>query len=237
MENESLDGLLSSWQPVLEEDPHFRQKVLHRIASSDVERGGWKRVEGVFRAARPLALAAVLTLVLLWTVPSGRKEGSIDRQEALYFLLIDPAGHLETASLPVAKGGATGLSEVSLIEMLDWMRVKFSLSPGEFAQVASLHEEYSDRFESLAQRIVHLRYRYTQFEEQRLSDESIDFIALYDLLQERNTMREQANELSNTFVEKLLVILGPAQGNEYLVLLSRAYARAQPLPPESPTDA
>lgn len=215
-----LEELLAAWDLDVQPERESARKVLHRVAlaADEGERVG-RRLHGAGLLLKPLVLAAGLTLVF-WTVLAFSPQ--ISRQEVrwqqeLYRNLVHPGEQLQTALLA---DGPAEVERASLVELLDWMRVEFSLSREQFSRLATVHRDYDDRFESLAADIAELRRRYSRFEEQRLNHGDVDFMALYDLLQERDLVRDQADRLSRDLVRKVLVILTPAQRTEYLSVLS-----------------
>ncbi|KAF0093032.1 MAG: hypothetical protein E1N59_3222 [Puniceicoccaceae bacterium 5H] len=235
----SIREKLATWQPETTPDPYLKQRVLNRVAASgETERAWFRRLWpqwGRFSLAA-VAVALVLALASFWVLPSDTHhlDGQLTAQRTRYFLRIDPVARLD------AEGArAEPQADPSLIDMLDWMRTNFDLTQDQFVELVKVHQTYSGDLDSLYDRLVELQHSYEGFESQRLHDQSIDFIALYQLLQRRDAVREDAEKTSMALVRQILHVLRPEQRDRFILLLNQAHtpsvAAATPwTPPPTP---
>jgi hypothetical protein len=218
-----LEKRLARWRVSVPADPSLRQQVLRRIdmlESQDAGRGFFGRF--FFWASNnqlPAALCACTAAILICAVSIFMINRAERRAELLsrdYFMMIDPVAH-------VASDHSEAIGEnPSVVDMLSWMKSRFNLSREQFAELVALHEDYSDHLMTLYRELSEVQDSYQTFENKRLSNETIDFMALYDLLQKRDSLRKDSVATSRQLVDMTLRVLTPAQKQEYLSLMERS---------------
>ncbi len=211
---------LETWQPAVEVDNHMTQRVLSRIAANNrlrssslfariIEQFTLSPMAGALASA--MALAVVLLAALVWQ--QRQTTLALTQQREAYFALIDPTSRLDSGEAD---------TEPSLVAMLDWMRSNFDLSREQFVELVSIHQSYDARLDALHLQLLDLKSQYDHFEEQRRQDESIDFIALYQLLELREQVLGSARSTSRQLVAQILTVLRPEQRDRFLILLDEA---------------
>jgi hypothetical protein len=233
--NTPIDERLAQWQVNAPVDPQLKQHVLRRIAVLDSEdsRTGIERFSLIrWLLSNPIAACvfALAVLVITGTSLMVAHERSLRMQMAqsqLYFLIIDPVARAQAADEHTLAGKN---GEPNVVEMLAWMKTRFNLSREQFAQLVVLHKEYSDKLMTLYAELRDLDAGYQTFEKQRLNDDMIDFMALYDLLRKRDAVRADSTTTSHQLVELVLRVLTPEQKREYLSLLNKDGSLPEKLP-------
>lgn len=227
---------LENWQPTIELDSHMKQRVMSRIAANgDRSEQNWLMRSLAALLNAPLAgvaMAALLLVATLLTVQLFEQRAmtrALVAQRDAYFRLISPADYLDSMGNAAAEAG-----KPSLVDMLAWMRSNFDLTQEQFVELVSVHQSYDSRLDNLYGQLVSLQDGYATFEKRRLKDESIDFVALYQLLQRRDAVIDDARATSHELVAHVLTILRPEQRDRFLLLLQRADT---PQPPTAYTPA
>jgi hypothetical protein len=194
-----------------EKDPQLANHVLNRIATQKTT----LRRTGRREALRWVAgVAAVAALVAAAFMVSQQLERQRALREGSYLMMIDPVTRAHSEA-------ARDLDKTadSLIDRLAWMQQRLDLSQEQFLQLVDLHKAYSDRFDFLYEELVQLQKQYEAFEELRLNNEMIDFIALYEVLSERKEAESSALALSQELISRVTAILRPDQRAAYLGLV------------------
>ena len=210
-----LEERLRSWNPRLEPDPQLDEKVLRRLGSTSrsPEHALW------ISRFHLVAYGAMAALVLLGVFMASRQiERSRLLRDGSYFLMIDPVFRAQTVQAPGGLAPA-GVSSDTYLDRLAWMQDRLDLSRQQFMELVDLHRNYADRFDSLYRELVALDHEYGQFEELRRRDEAIDFMALYDVLQERRLAEEASHSLSLEFIGRVMALLNNEQRQTYLSLV------------------
>lgn len=231
-----LEKRLESWKVSVPSDPQIKQHVLRRIAVAQAEKGHHRNENGWLGwvldnrlAVSSIACAAVLmacTGTLLVREHNLRVQLAAESQS--YFLMINPVAHIE------ADGAWTNREEPSTLDMLAWMQERFDLSRDQFQQLVTLHEEYNDRLLTLYKELSAVQSEYASYEDRRMKNEDIDFMALYDLLKKRDALRKDSTATSSQLVELVLRVLTPDQKRAYMALLNKSISHPETLP-DSPT--
>jgi hypothetical protein len=164
-----------------------------------------------------------------------RAETRLYAQTQSYFLLINPVAHLDAVS-GTGRGFDTE-EKPSLIGMLAWMRSSLDLSREQFQALVELHSKYEDRFVALYKDLSEIQAEYQVFEDKRMRNDMIDFMELYDLLRERDTLRASSEQTSRELVSLVLRVLTPEQARSYLALLNGNGSQPMNTPKTSPNNA
>jgi|GEM_PF-2544588 len=238
-----IEERLAAWKVDAPSDPHLKQRVLHRIAIGQADENS-----GIFSSLLPLRwlakcpiLATTLTCVALFfacttVYLSQQKDLNVRMAEnsRTYFLMINPVAHVDASS----KSDFYATKEdPSLIDMLAWMRRSLDLSRDQFQALVALHAQYEDRFVALYKDLSEIQVEYQVFDNKRLNNDMIDFMELYDLLRERDTLRECSEQTSRQLIDLVLQVLTPEQAQNYLALLDTNGTTPLPTPKISQNDA
>ncbi len=206
---EQLESRIQAWQVELERDPILKAHVMNRIATEEKMDSlpVWRiRWIGALAAAAVIALAAFFF--------SQQLERNRLLNEGGYALLIDPVSRAKMVSQnPVLESGE------SLLERLSFMQSRLHLSQEQFLELVELHKGYNDRFTLIYEELVALEDQYSSFEELRMENEAIDFMALYDVLSKRQETEGRARMLSEDLISHVVAILKPDQRKLYLSMV------------------
>ena len=206
-------------------DRESRQSVLHTIYS-------WILRDRVASAALACsAILAVCTVSLLVHSNHLSRQMESDRQD--YVLMIDPISRVNAAAL---KDGHAARND-SVVASLAWMKNRFHLSREQFKQLVQLHAEYSDHLTTLYKELSAIQSRYDTFDQRRLANEEIDYMELYDLLQQRDAARKDSVQTSRELVELVLRVLTPEQKRAYMSMIkdSISHPDTRPETPKNDT--
>ncbi len=215
-ERNTLDDRLHAWNPRLDTDPDLGRKVLRRIG----EPGRHERLQALsLNRFRFVAYGALAALVLVGVfLASQQLERHRLLRDGSYCLLIDPVFRAQN-SRSEANPEVPGIPSESYLDRLAWMQDRLDLSREQFMTLVDLHRQYADRFDGLYRELVQLDREYGQFEDLRLHDAAIDFMALYDVLQEKRAAEAASHSLSQEFIGQVLAILNSRQRPVYLSLV------------------
>lgn len=218
-EPDPLQDLMRRWQPRLPPTPlaaevgHAIERESHLPPQRD---SSWWSLP-IWRWLIPAAL--FLTLGLLLGVHFERAR---DHRDALardaWLLTIDPIARVDQGATP---GPAVGDHPW---EQLDWLRREFNLDAAQFEALAQLQETYRPRFETIFRQLSQFENSYESLDRQRRAGQMIDFIALYDLLKERDRAREAAHETGQDYLVALRALLHPGQREILEALLTPVHA-------------
>ncbi|HNX04816.1 MAG TPA: hypothetical protein PKI32_04905 [Opitutales bacterium] len=213
-----IETRLSSWQVSVPSDPNLRQQVLRRIDIMESQGEGrsfpgrildWVALNQLPAAIFACAAAILICAASIFTIGRANRD---ERMSHAYFVLINPVAR-------VAADNITSNGEPSVVDMLSWMKDRFDLSREQFTQLVVLHEDYNDRLMTLYRELSAIQSQYKTFDDQRMNNDMIDFMALYDLLQKRDSLRRDSVTTSNQLVELTLRVLTPQQKREFLSLM------------------
>jgi hypothetical protein len=206
---EQIESRLQEWKLEIEGDPMLKTHVMNRIATEEKSDSFpiWRiRWIGALAAAALIALSAFLI--------SQQLERTRHVEEGGYALLIDPVSRAKIVSRnPVLN------SSESLVQRLSFMQSRLDLSQEQFLELVELHKGYNERFNLIYEELVALEDQYSSFEELRMENEAIDFMALYDVLSKRQETEGRARMLSEDLISHVVAILKPDQRNIYLSMV------------------
>lgn len=206
---DQLEPRLKAWKVELERDPMLKTHVMNRIATvGKIDPLPSRRLwwAGVLAAAAALTLAIFLV--------SQQIEQSRELNEGGYALLIDPVSRAKHVD-----DHPSSDSSASLIEQLSFMQSRLDLSQQQFLELVELHQQYNERFNLIYEELVSIENQYSGFEELRMENEAIDFMALYDILSMRQETQGRAKRLSDDFISHVVAILKPNQRKLYLSMV------------------
>lgn len=225
-----IEERLRNWNVELPQDSRLAERVLNEISVRNMQDhydSMGQGVAGLLRTSRRgfWALASVSVAVVMVCITVLVREHNLSqersfRQAQNYFLLIHPMAHAE--AIAEERDPSQKQQPPSTIDMLAWMRSRLDLSSEQFATLVQLHESYQGRFIRLYQDLCEIDARYQGFEKQRLNDDPIDFMALYQLLRDRDALNDSSEQTSGEYLSLVLQVLTPEQAHDYLSLLGRS---------------
>ncbi len=226
--DDKLEKLLKKWQPDFKPDPMLAEHVEDQIDVLENSRKSsllapfWDWFRGVTASpiyAGGLALLLVVVGIGLSEIWNGSKERSPDQLSSIYRLSIDPLYRLDAsaneARLAAEAALVTGLP---LNESLVWLQEELELDQPQYDAFLSLHTKYQDSFNELFAELVSLQSGYQKFETDRKSDDVIDFMALYELLQKQKELRKLSEDLTRELLIKASELMDPEQKTRFLEL-------------------
>jgi Spy/CpxP family protein refolding chaperone len=221
-----IEKLLEKWEVPTVSQPDLKQRILRRIAVNEAEEGSkipsWLAFWPPFSETRALALALscmVLLVAAVSVIAFHERKMRMDAEFCSeYFLSIDPVAQVQSLNESLRPDNG---KEPSIVEKLGWMKDRLSLSREQFAQMVDLHRNYSDKFAALYSELRDIDGHYRIFENSRINDEAIDFMALYDLLQKRDALRIDSETTSKELVGMINSILTPEQSIKFMSLFSK----------------
>lgn len=235
--DKKIDDLLSRWDVAHAPDPDLRRSVVQEIAlrqrrafdeaaSDENSFVAWARA----LASRPMLsgmAAAVFVLVGMGLTRIGTHFVSPGEDELTlsYRLTIDPIYRVQAMAGASDRGptAARSAEERFLVESLGWLQTELDLSPRQFERVSALHNSYESAFNSLFLKLLASYSRYGDLDRQRMSDDVIDYIAFYELLQEQERLKAMSSELTAELIEKVSQVVGPDQRERFRRLVQESY--------------
>ena len=231
-----LKRSLDSWNDGFRPDPSLESGVLGRIRRAEVRaRPTLARADAFewLRAlwSRPLlagGMAALFVLSGLGLSQLTRLGFAVGREESTvsYRLSIDPIYRLRAmAGLEDLKGGAvTAASEAQVMAVgLGWLQGQLRLSDGQYEVVSALHATYEKSFDELFIEMLESYLKYRQLDRRRMSNDVIDYVQLYDLLQTQRRLSEESTRLTGELLRKVSEVISPDQRERYERLLEQMY--------------
>jgi hypothetical protein len=214
-----VEELLASWDVEAPVDPCLKSRVLRRIQieeSSREDRAPFSRLVE-WLASHPMLASgmACMAIVAVGFVGLVAQQRVIVERSHDYFVRINPVAHVDMDVV-----GTAPTCDDSVIDMLAWMRGHFDLTKEQFSALVDLHMGYEDRLMSLYAELGTIERGYRGYELSRVNNEQIDFMALYDLLSERDRVRADSIRTSRQLVELVMQVLTPDQRLRYLALLN-----------------
>jgi hypothetical protein len=228
---DSLDERLTAWRVDMPKDIGMKHRVLAEIEARQNHPSIlgsiylWVLHDRVATAALACSMIlAVCTISLL--VHSNSLTRQLDTERRDYFLMIDPISRVDAVNLD---GKRTARND-SVVDSLAWMKDRFNLSREQFKQLVQLHTEYADHLTTLYKELSAIQSRYDTFDQRRLTNAEIDYMELYDLLQQRDAARKDSVQTSRQLVELVLRVLTPEQKLEYMSMLRDSISHPDPRP-------
>ena len=213
-----LEGRLQAWKVSLDPDPGLGSKVLQRARESASRDAFFSPLRSRMRFISHVAVAAAILLGVFFV--SQWMERARIRNELGYTMLIDPVYRVQALD-GIAGRPSVDTGRDRFIERLAWMQDRLDLSSDQFLQLVQLHQDYADRFDRIYEELLLVQREYGEFEQLRQDSDQIDFIALYDVLTERNDLEDNAHSLSSELISRALSILNPVQRKAYLSVVQR----------------
>tara|TARA_B110000037_G_scaffold217164_1_gene277592 strand:- start:590 stop:1300 length:711 start_codon:yes stop_codon:yes gene_type:complete len=210
--DKELDKLLDDWELDFKEDPLLEERARYRIRSQKGRQSSLLRV-----LARPLniAIAAAAMIAIgvglsqLWDASSRPTD---TQYIVIYRSTIDPLYRLSTTE-GFERQGSNDFLKTSLnsSKALLWLESELHLEKPQTNRFSNLHESYEESLNLLFVQLTTLRQNYDEFETLRHSENPIDFLAYYDLLQNQKAIREQSVNLTEEIILKISTILDTNQ--------------------------
>ncbi len=224
LQNDKLDELLNEWQPEFKPDPQLARTVKQQLEVQRIPKA-WPASWLVFLAGRPVyAGFAVLALVLFgasvsyyWNAGSRLSESEY---VGIYRLSIDPVFRMQTSAISERRVAEQAMATgVPLEASLVWLENELRLDVDQSERFAHLHESYRNDFNELFAELVTLRRGYDEFDNHRKTNDVIDFIALYELIQKQKALRQRSEELTEELISRTSEILNASQRKRFAELV------------------
>lgn len=110
--------------------------------------------------------------------------------------------------------------EDSLECNLSWMKEYLSLSDEQYSAVLAMHLNHEDEIVQLTDKITLLQERLDELENERINNDSIDFIAFYNYLQEKTSLNESFEDNTQDFLSDVGSLMTTEQNQRFKNLLS-----------------
>ena len=107
------------------------------------------------------------------------------------------------------------VSNKTFARTMDWMEKEVSLAPGQYLLFRQIHKEYFNEFESLHVDLLSLEKQYREFERQRIAGKDIDLLKVYDNVTAQKEICQQALQVRQEFIDRILRILNTEQRGKY----------------------
>ena len=210
LDKTTLREELKKWDVKMDPDQHTAQHVLNRIASEQSETHAKSRFQGFKPYILSAGIAAVLIIGTVFIINQRAHVRILQNHQ--YLSLIDPVTRANLHEESPAKD--------RLLVQLSWIQDRLDLSSDQFMKLVELHQNYSDKFDGLYEELIRLESQYDRFEELRMNNEMVDFMALYEVLTHRKETETVANNLSRELIARVTSILTPSQRTAYLSMVS-----------------
>lgn len=241
-EDDQLKRLMDKWESGFAPDPDLAYSIRARAAKerrrsrSPAATGptglaDWLR--GLLgRPGFALAFASLFVLVGLGgaRLLDGVKAGA-DEVTVTYRLSIDPLYRMKAvAGVNGAKGRLLDSprrdeNEQVLLAGLGWLQGELNLSSRQFRRVSELHSNYEGAFDELFLDLLASHRQYRELDRQRMSDDVIDYLEFYELLETQKNLREESLKLTGELLQQVSDVITPEQRERYRRLLDHLYPR------------
>ena len=130
------------------------------------------------------------------------------RMASDYRQLLDPAASL-----------AGPETDVHLERDLRWLRHELNLSPAQFEQLKSLHEDSNQRLVLLAAELAQVRSTEAHWEAERKSKGDVDFLSYAFAANGARTLNRMSAQTEQSLIDSASAVLNSGQRRRYLSLL------------------
>jgi len=112
-----------------------------------------------------------------------------------------------------------GASPGNLQEQLEWMKTRLALDAEQYRQFRAAHENLAPRLAELAREIRTMKAQLAQFEQQRVTNEEIDFLQFAQFLQQQENVDREAVASIRELIARSTAAMTPEQRKQYLAML------------------
>jgi hypothetical protein len=212
-----LDRRLNEWQaPSPPAD--LEARVWRQVGRGDSSRAPSPFNFWMLRSAAAVLCVAVgavsVALVGEWRLKQMERTDEL-RMARDYGQLLDPAAS-------VAGPEADARLERDLL----WLRHELSLSPAQFEQLKSLHEDSNQRLVLLAAELAQIRSTEAHWEAERKSKGDVDFLSYAFAANGAKTLNRMSAQSEQSLIESAAAVLNSGQRQRYLSLLGLAAKQA-----------
>jgi hypothetical protein len=116
-------------------------------------------------------------------------------------------------------------AEVRLERDLLWLRHELNLSPAQFEQLKSLHEDSNQRLVLLAAELAQIRSTEAHWEAERKSKGDVDFLSYAFAANGAKTLNRMSAQTEQSLIDSAAAVLNSGQRRRYLNLLSLAVGK------------
>lgn len=102
---------------------------------------------------------------------------------------------------------------------LSWIQDYLSLSEDQFEVVLAMHRDHQPEVSQLEQQIQNLELRLAELEEERIENDSIDFMAFYSYLQDKVDLDRTRDSSTESFLAKIGDVMNSEQKSRFDELL------------------
>lgn len=230
MNDDEFDELLDNWQPGFRPDPELEVQVRHRLRNTRLLDERPKRQNPLVRfIASPmqaaLGAAALIAFGIFiahtlqsWFAPSDQY------LLAQYRSAIDPIYRLSSGSqIDQRSASPSNRSQQDLDKTLAWLEEQLQLEKSQHEHFTTLHASYCASLDMLYAELLSLREGYNQMDRERIDNNVVDFLALYQLLNDQEALRTRSIQLTEELLQKAFEVLDDDQRQRFdrLVLEKR----------------
>lgn len=236
-----IDALLQRWNSDFTPDPLLVSRVKAQVRSAAARNRAGQPVPFLQWCAaalsRPGLAAGFAGLFLLAGFGLSQvflqgRGAAAEELKATYRLSIDPLYRLQAiAGARERDGGRLGLGADHppgedaqvMVAGLGWLQGALDLSPPQYRRVSALHSDYERAFDELFLDLLESYRAYREFDRARMSNDVIDYVQFYELLQTQKRLSEESALLTEELLGKVAAIIEPDQRERYREMLSKMY--------------
>ncbi len=111
---------------------------------------------------------------------------------------------------------------------LSWISEYLSLTDEQYAAVLNVHLDHEAEVSQLSQKIHELQSHITQLENNRVNNDSIDFIAFYNYLQEKTSLSKISHTKNQDFISDIGSVMNSDQEEKFKYFLNDFISKTPP---------
>ncbi|MCB1123302.1 MAG: hypothetical protein KJT03_17235 [Verrucomicrobiae bacterium] len=115
----------------------------------------------------------------------------------------------------------------SLECQLSWIQDYLNLSPEQFETVVAMHRDRQPEVRRLQEKVQSLESRLAALEDERINNDSIDFLAFYNYLQEKVTLDETRDSSTESFLTRVEDVMDANQRERFQNLIKEFKSRTK----------
>nr|WP_221774763.1 hypothetical protein [Pelagicoccus albus] len=230
--------MLDRWKNDFHPDADLAAKVRRgaSLKHLDGESGASLSAWVLGMVSRPLlatGFAAVFVLVGMGIsrLMSGDLESGNQELTVTYRLSVDPLYRLQTIAGANEFGTDREPEDADLrpedpvlLAGMGWLQGELNLSKPQFERVSALHGDYKIEFESLFGELLASHEAYKAFDEERMRSDVIDYLQLYELLENQKRLSERSARLTDELLSRVERVIEPKQRDRYREIVNSIYS-------------